>query len=133
MAKVRSVTTTIAALPFPIAALLAFFCLNTALMAQNGITAAEGIPISGQTGVDALWSDSADKRWKVNNHNSASSPADLAVWACPSQLGGIVYSGSPILGASNAEACLSLSATAGVPLLTGAAAPQWGGNSTISP
>ncbi|HTQ97903.1 MAG TPA: hypothetical protein VMH89_13920, partial [Candidatus Acidoferrum sp.] len=102
------------------------------LAAQNGITANESGTITGAANVDALWADSTDHRWKMNNDaNSGSTGVDVAIWACPTQLGGIVYAGTAVSGIDT-ENCLSLAGTAGIPLLAGSSAPQWGGNSTVS-
>jgi hypothetical protein len=99
--------------------------------AQNGVTATESGTITGSTTFDALWADSADQRWKVNNHGVGA--VDMAVWPCTTStfLGGIVFAGNPPLGSSiNTETCLQLvGTTPGVPLLSnGATAPQWGGS-----
>jgi len=105
-------------------------CFTNMLSAQqqNGISAAEGSPISSPASPnDYLWADSAGKRWKVSNNGGATQA--LSVWACPTQSGGIVYSVAPTNGSDmNTETCLSLPAipTSGIPLLIGSSAPQWG-------
>lgn len=117
-------------LTFFVAVLLyLLFSLTANLSAQNGISANESTTgISGSSGVDALWADGNDHRWKANN-NGLTNSYDIGLWPCTTQTGGIVYSGSvPTGGGVNLEACLSLPspAVAGVPLLVGSSAPQWG-------
>jgi hypothetical protein len=102
---------------------LVCFSLSVRLSAQNGITANQGSPITGAAGVDALWADSTDSRWKLNNNNNG--PQDVAIWACPTEAGGIMYAGTAVSGV-DAESCLSLSSSLGLPLLAGSSAPEWG-------
>ena len=109
--------------------MICFTNMLSAQTQQNGIGATEGAAISPSANTDYLWADSTAFRWMVSVNGAAKQP--MSIWACPTQLGGIVYSSSP-LGSSNvnAEQCLSLPATpvAGVPLLIGSSlnAPQWG-------
>jgi hypothetical protein len=109
-------------------ALLLCLALSTGLSAQNGITATQvaGTTTGAGSGVDAMWADNTDKRWKMNNNNTGAQ--DVAAWACPTALGGIMYAGAAVSGV-DAESCLSLGAV-GIPLLAGSSAPQWGGSST---
>ncbi|HWY20460.1 MAG TPA: hypothetical protein VNX26_04520 [Candidatus Acidoferrum sp.] len=121
-----------------LAPLLCILSFDTNLFAQqNGISAAEAGAISPvNAGTDYLWADSGGKRWKLSLNGG--STLVLGVWGCPTQLGGIVYSGSAPVGSdTNAEFCLSLPGTIdpGVPLLVGSVAstaPRWGGTSAIS-
>jgi hypothetical protein len=110
-------------------ALLLCVAPSANLNAQNGITAAQvtGTTTGAGSGIDAMWADGNDKRWKMNNNNTGAQ--DVAAWACPSELGGILYAGAAVSGV-DAESCLSLSGTVGVPLLAGSGTPQWGGSST---
>ncbi len=115
--------------------LLCCFALGTGLGAQtsypqNGVTAAQGYPISTLTpGTDYIWADSTHARWKVSNGGvGGASGLDLAIWPCGGAQGGIVYSGSPAVSSVYPETCLPYPSTvdAGVPLLEGSAYPQWG-------
>jgi hypothetical protein len=110
-------------------ALLCLPLTASKLQAQNGITATQvaGSSTGAGSGVDAMWADNTDQRWKMNNNNTGAQ--DVAAWACFSNLGGIMYAGALVSGV-NAESCLSLNSDAGVPLLAGSSAPQWGGTST---
>jgi len=108
-------------------------CLTNMLCAQtqqNGISATEGAAITGRVaGTDYLWADSTALRWMLSLNGN--SPLPLMAWPCTSTSlsAGIVYSGT-IPSGSNvpSETCLyfPVPAVAGVPLLVGSSAPQWG-------
>ncbi len=96
----------------------------------NGLNAVEGQAISASTGTpyytDTMWADSTYLRWMLANHGS-SSPLPVATFPCTHQ-GCIVYAGTPQNPSGTGyytETPLNLSATQGVPLLTGSSAPQW--------
>jgi hypothetical protein len=101
-----------------------FLTFAPPLSAQNGITATQvtGSTTGAGAGIDALWADNTDKRWKMNNNNAGGQ--DVAAWVCPGSLGGIVYAGTAVSGI-DAESCLPLSSDAGVPLLAGSGVPEW--------
>ena len=115
-----------------VACLFIIVILCIPLAAQNGVTANEATTgITPGSSIDALWADGNDHRWKiaVTNSGSTTFTGDMALWPCTTQTGGIVYSGTPpFSGAVNLETCLSIPSgdLAGVPLLIGSSAPQWG-------